>query len=105
MRNWRKKIVALLSLVLLFLTAGCNRTTPGKVTVEVFSAEESEITKLVEITGALTPNRIVNIYCKLSGVVESVGGDVGDQVAAGQLLLQLDTKELNAQLKAGTGCG
>ncbi len=99
MRNWRKKIAALLSLVLLFLTAGCNRTTPGKVTVEVFTAEESKITRDVEITGALTPNRIVNIYCKLSGVMESIGDDVGDQVAAGQLLLQLDTKELNAQLK------
>jgi RND family efflux transporter MFP subunit len=98
-RNWRKMIAVFLSLVFLLSAPGCKDTIPGKVTVEVFPAKESKVTRVVEITGALTPNRTVSICSKLSGIVESVSGDVGDEVAAGQLLVQIDTKELNAQLK------
>jgi multidrug resistance efflux pump len=44
-------------------------------------------------------NRTVNIFAKLAGQATFVGADVSDAVKAGQLLVQIDTKELNAQLK------
>ncbi|MDH7578270.1 MAG: efflux RND transporter periplasmic adaptor subunit [Bacillota bacterium] len=99
MRNWRKAIAAILSAVSLLLVAGCGSRAAGKVTVEVLPVSEGAITTDLEITGVLAPNRTVNIFSKLAGVVDVVGADVGDRVAAGQLLLQIDTRELNAQLE------
>jgi RND family efflux transporter MFP subunit len=53
----------------------------------------------VEFSGVLVPDQTVNIYAKLAGQATYVGADVGNAVKAGQLLVQIDTKELNAQLK------
>ncbi|NPV30035.1 MAG: efflux RND transporter periplasmic adaptor subunit [Firmicutes bacterium] len=99
MRSWRKAVAAILSAVSLLLAAGCGSRAAGKVTVEVLPVGEGAVTTDLEITGVLAPNRTVNIFSKLAGVVDVVGADVGDRVAAGQLLLQIDTRELNAQLK------
>ena len=52
----------------------------------------------VEFSGVLVPNHTVNIFAKMAGQATTVTADVGNTVKAGQLLVQIDTKELNAQL-------
>jgi HlyD family secretion protein len=87
--------VALLSLSLL----SCAPKTAPNVTVKTAAARQGRVERRVEFSGVLVPNRTVNIFTKLMGLATTVSADVGDRVAEGQLLVQIDTKELNAQLQ------
>jgi RND family efflux transporter MFP subunit len=76
----------------------CTPKYAPRVSVKTAPAHEGRIVKTIEFTGVLVPNHTVNIFAKLSGIATAVNEDVGDRVTAGQLLIQIDTKELNAQL-------
>jgi HlyD family secretion protein len=77
----------------------CQPKTALRVTVKTATATAGAVARNVEFSGVLVPERTVNIYAKLAGQATYVGADVGNTVKAGQLLVQIDTKELNAQLK------
>jgi len=79
--------------------AACQPKTALRVTVKTATATAGSVDRNVEFSGVLVPERTVNIYAKLAGQATYVGADVGNTVKAGQLLVQIDTKELNAQLK------
>ncbi len=81
-----------------FSLAACQPKTTLRVTVKTATASAGAIVRNVEFSGVLVPDRTVNIYAKLAGQATYVGADVGNMVKAGQLLVQIDTKELNAQL-------
>jgi HlyD family secretion protein len=51
------------------------------------------------------PNKSVNIFAKLAGQAQVVSVEIGDRVQVGQLLVQIDTKELNAQLDVAQAAG
>jgi RND family efflux transporter MFP subunit len=87
-------IAAALSIGLL----GCGPKYAPRINVKSAPARIGQITKTIEFTGILVPNHTVNIFAKLSGIATEVNEDVGDRVREGQLLVQIDTKELNAQL-------
>jgi RND family efflux transporter MFP subunit len=78
--------------------AGCAPKTAPRFSVTTAAAHEGRIVRNVEFSGVLVPNHTVNVFAKLAGQATSVTVDVGDRVAVGQLLVQIDTKELNAQL-------
>jgi RND family efflux transporter MFP subunit len=82
-----------------FPLVACQPKTTLRVTVKPQAAQAGTIERNVEFSGVLVPNRTVNIFAKLAGQATFVGADVGDGVKAEQLLVQIDTKELNAQLK------
>ncbi len=98
MRNWRKYGALLVLFALVFAT-GCGGLASKKIPVQVATARLDTVKVAVSLSGVLAPNKTANVFTKLSGVVERVTADVGDEVAAGQLLLELDTRELEAQLK------
>ncbi len=52
----------------------------------------------VTATGTLDPTKLVEIGCEISGTIRTVEVDVNDPVRAGDLLLTLDTQELEAQV-------
>ncbi len=52
----------------------------------------------VTATGTLDPTNVVEIGCEISGSIRTVKVDVNDSVRAGDLLLTLDTQELEAQV-------
>ena len=78
--------------------AGCAPKSAPRITVKTTPARQDRIVRTVEFSGVLVPNRTVNIFSKIAGQATSVTADVGGKVRAGQLLVQIDTKELNAQL-------
>jgi HlyD family secretion protein len=78
--------------------AACAPRSAPRISVKTMAAREDRIVRAVEFSGVLVPNRTVNIFAKLAGQATTVGTDVGQQVREGQLLVQIDTKELNAQL-------
>jgi RND family efflux transporter MFP subunit len=95
-----KRVLALIIIgVLGLFPLGCRGNGPEKIVVTMSPARTGSLRVKSELNGILTANETVNIFTKIGGQVQTVGADVGNQVSAGQLLLQLDTKELNAQLQ------
>jgi RND family efflux transporter MFP subunit len=92
--------VLFLSIAALSVTiVACQPKPPLRVTVKTSAVRAGPILKNVEFSGVLVPNHTVNIFAKIGGQATYLGGDVGTAVKAGQLLVQIDTKEMNAQLK------
>jgi RND family efflux transporter MFP subunit len=83
----------------------CAPKTASRVTVKTATVSAGKIVKSIEFSGVLVPNTTLNIYAKIAGQATTVNGDVGSRVKAGQLLVQIDTKELNAQLKVADAQG
>ncbi|QGP91663.1 Macrolide export protein MacA [Neomoorella glycerini] len=101
MRKLIKKVVALLAAGTLALAAGCGAGAGAgdRVTVKAAAAGRGKLAATVEISGALVPVRVASVVSKLAGQVLAVKADVGDRVQAGQVLVEIDTKELQAQLR------
>jgi HlyD family secretion protein len=77
----------------------CAPKTAVPVTVRTEEARPGTIDWKVEFSGVLVPNRTLNIYSKISGQLKAVAADVGGRVRQGEVLVQIDAKELNAQLQ------
>lgn len=110
MRKWRFLLAALL-VAMLVLLAGCSKkeetNTNGnqdkvEVPVSVQAVTTASISSTTTITGKVTPLLDINVVPKTGGKVAQVLVDVGSKVTKGQLLVKLDTAELNAQLKQAT---
>jgi RND family efflux transporter MFP subunit len=94
-RKYAAAAIAAIALVL----AGC--TAKSGATGAAFRTEavdRGRIVREITITGVLAPNKTVNVYPKLSGLVKELPVDVGDRVTAGQLVARIDVKELAAQM-------
>jgi RND family efflux transporter MFP subunit len=84
------------------LSAGllaCAPKTAVLVTVRTEEARPGTIDWRVEFSGVLVPNRTLNIYSKIAGQLKAVAADVGGRVRRGEVLVQIDAKELDAQLQ------
>ncbi len=67
---------------------------------EVIPVKRGNITATVSATGAVQPERQANLaFQGAGGIVVSVAVKAGDQVKAGQVLAQLDTKDLELALR------
>lgn len=103
MLTWRKVAAGAVAAALLFAAAACGmKAAHGSgegVPVKAAIATPGRVQAEVEITGSLLPARAANVTSKLAGSVRAVHADVGDKVTAGQLLVELDAKELQAQLR------
>jgi HlyD family secretion protein len=93
-------VAAVASLAAAAAMSGCAAKGPAAPAgISTAVARDGRIDREISISGVLAPNRTVNIYPKLSGQVKEVVVDVGDRVAEGQLIVRIDAKELEAQLK------
>ncbi len=82
------------------LLAACSARTNNQITVTVAKAADGQVTKSIEFSGVFEPDHTVNVYSELAGHAIKVAAEVGDQVKEGQLLVQIDTRTLQAQLAA-----
>ncbi|MGB9860367.1 MAG: efflux RND transporter periplasmic adaptor subunit, partial [Moorellaceae bacterium] len=104
MKAWRKRMAgALVALALTFNAAACGiKSAKGSgetVPVKAATATRGKVQATVEVAGSLLPVRSANVISKLAGQVSAVYAEVGDVVKAGQLLVEIDPKELKAQLQ------
>lgn len=98
---WKTRTLALALAVVgaaTLLLAGCAAKTSNQLTVTVAKTKEGHLSKQVEISGVLTPDQTVNVFSELAGHAVKVTAQVGDTVKQGQLLVQIDTRQLQAQL-------
>ncbi|MEY8758419.1 efflux RND transporter periplasmic adaptor subunit [Chryseobacterium tongliaoense] len=68
--------------------------------IEAINPKQGDFTSSASIPGELQPYQKVDIYAKISSFVKKLYVDVGNEVAAGQLLATLEAPELNAQQNA-----
>jgi RND family efflux transporter MFP subunit len=90
------------ALAAVLLLAGCgSRTTSAqdqRIPVTVAVAREQSFSSAVELSGTLTAVQSVTVGAASGGRLVSVDVRVGDAVAAGQVLAQVDASQYAAQL-------
>src|SRR4051812_39743353 len=65
---------------------------------EVFAVEKGRLSSSLQIPGELIAYQQVDLYAKENSFVKKLFVDVGSEVKAGQLLVQMDAPELGSQL-------
>lgn len=73
------------------------RTSDG-IQYRTEQVRRGNLSVIVSATGTLEPTNQVDVSSELSGIVKNVAVDYNDRVKAGQVLAQLDTTKLEAQL-------
>jgi RND family efflux transporter MFP subunit len=64
------------------------------VSVKTTTVQRIEIQRMVDLSGSLVSPDQVRVSSEVAGVISSINADLGEEVQAGQILLQLDTREL-----------
>jgi HlyD family secretion protein len=100
------KVPLVFLMFLLMSASACSRTNsqdsahtqaaspPAAVSVDAVKVATRELVRSVEAVGTLDPNEEVTISNQVEGTVEQLFVDLGDTVRGGQLIAQLDTREL-----------
>lgn len=101
----RSRLMSLGISLLLAAGAGCGKGGgsgggPGGMAVHVvgFRAVEQPVQERVAVVGSLAANESVETRSELDGVIEEIGFDEGQHVAAGDVLFRIDGAKLEASL-------
>lgn len=69
---------------------------------KIVDVEKGDLARSVVATGKITPKYKVEVKSKASGIVKKIYVDYGQLVRQGQLLLELDREQLQAQVREST---
>ena len=86
--------------------AACGSRTggaPPKVPVSVARAERRVLPYELEATGTVEPIRAVDVLPQVNGTILHVNFSEGDEVAAGQILFEIDPRPYRAALQQAEG--
>ena len=75
----------------------CAKKPETAVAVQTAPVETRDITVTAEATGAVEPINIVEVKSKASGLITRMPVDVGSNVKPGDLLVQIDTHDVQSQ--------
>ncbi len=88
------------ALVILLLASGCSKpaeqasaTPDAPLAVESLVVSTEPVRREVEIVGTLAGDQEVVVSSEVSGLVKVVRADLGDSVAQGQILIEMDSTE------------
>src|SRR5438132_190231 len=96
------KAMTAVATLCLFLSVGCSRKGaggPARVPVTVARAEQRAIPFEIAATGTAEPRQTVSVQSQVTGVLTQVAFREGDDVAAGQVLFQIDPRPFQAALE------
>ncbi len=85
------------------LLAGCghkpvaDRAEPPAVAVRTFRADLNRTPEIFEVVGTVRPKVSATVSAKVLATIDSIAVKSGDAVTNGQLLAQLDDRELKAE--------
>lgn len=66
--------------------------------VEVINVQRRDLSESLSVVGSIAPNESASIRPEMSGLIRSIHFDEGQRVKQGDVLLQIDDSELQAQL-------
>ena len=72
----------------------------GPTAVEILPVRTGSLAREITVAGVLSPVRTVGVNAQLGGALNSVRVEEGDLVRAGQVLAEVDSRELAAQLRS-----
>lgn len=93
-RPWLAASLAVGAILVLYLLFG-RSGGPGLATSTV---TRGTVTQLVSVTGKIVPAEEIELAFEKSGKIVRIAAKVGDRVSSGQVLVQLDSADLAAQL-------
>lgn len=102
LRRW---LPALLAAVTALLVVGCRRgqspaaPSASPVAVQTIEAQLTRTPNVVEVVGTVRAKLSAAVAAKITGAITEIAVKPGDFVAAGQLLAQLDDRELRAEFE------
>jgi HlyD family secretion protein len=77
--------------------AGCKKAATTAVTIETAPVERRSIVLSVQANGTVEPVDIVEVKSKASGTITHMPVDIGSNVKAGDLLVQIDPRDVQNQ--------
>ena len=95
------RLTAAVAALSIAFVLGCSRKRaggPSRVPVTVAHAEQRAVPFEITATGSVEPLQTVNVQSQVTGVLLRVAFREGDEVAAGQLLFQIDPRPFQAAL-------
>ena len=75
---------------------GADRPTP----VEIETVRRGAVSRTSTISGMLEPIRVVGVNAQMGGILLSLTAEEGNRVAKGQVLAEIDARELEAQMRS-----
>ena len=70
----------------------------ARTTVRVRDQVAEEVTRIININGKTAPARVVELNAETDGRVVAVGGERGDRLDAGEVIVRLDRRDREARL-------
>jgi RND family efflux transporter MFP subunit len=83
-----------------FLLASCGSGNNDALELKAAPPTLATLKRTVEVSGVLAPVNTAQVFAKLQGQASRIAVDVGSHVRAGDILVEIDAHELNAQLAA-----
>src|ERR1041384_5516869 len=87
---------ALLMTTLLTIGA-CKKTTDPAMVIDTVPAERRTIALSVQANGTVEPVDVVEVKSKASGTIVRMPVDIGSNVKTGDLLVQIDPRDVQNQ--------
>lgn len=79
---------------------GAGMRRDGPVAVEVAAVRRGSLAREISIAGVLSPIRAVGVNAQTAGALLAVRAEEGTRVVPGQVLAEVDSRELRAQLRS-----
>ena len=89
--------VALFCFVVLATLTSCKRGNEQATTVQTVPVERRDIVVDAEATGVVEPINVIEVKSKASGQIERMPVETGTRVKPGDLLVQVDTRDVRNQ--------
>src|SRR6267378_4817509 len=100
------KLITAVAALSLMLALGCSKQGGGgsfRVPVTVARAEQRSVPYELLGTGTVEPRQTASVQAQVTGILTRVAFREGDDVAAGQLLFQIDPRPFQAMLEQAQG--
>lgn len=95
----RKKLIWIISIIVIVIgIVLIVRSRNSGPTYQFAEASIGDVTQIVSVTGTVTSAKEVNLQFESSGKIKEIAVEVGDKVEIGDVLVRLNSAELNAQL-------
>ena len=94
-RRGRSRLV----LALLVLAIGCRREKVQTIPIETAAVTRRSIVSEATASGQVEPINVIEVKSKSSGQITEMTVETGSLVTRGQLLIQLDPRDVNQQLQ------
>lgn len=94
----KKKTIIIIGCVVVVLLIIIIAAKSHGTSYQFVAVTQGSITQEVDVTGNTTPVQSLDLAFENGGTISAVDKQAGDTVAAGDILVQLDTRNLEAQL-------